>query len=68
MDGFLNLKLKERMTMLITRSCAIVLAIVVALFFDSLAPLDALNEWINVLQPIHISFALIPLRTLVSKE
>jgi Mn2+/Fe2+ NRAMP family transporter len=39
---------------------------VVISFFDSLEALDVLNEWFNVLQPIHIPFALIPLITLVS--
>jgi NRAMP (natural resistance-associated macrophage protein)-like metal ion transporter len=66
MGGFPNLKLKKWMTTLITRGCAIVLAIVVASFFDSLEALDVLNEWFSVLQPIHIPFALIPLITLVS--
>ncbi|ONK75892.1 uncharacterized protein A4U43_C03F21670 [Asparagus officinalis] len=69
MGGFLNLRLKKSIRALITRSCAIVPAIVVALFFDtSDDALDILNEWLNVLQSVQIPFALIPLLTLVSKE
>lgn len=69
MGGFLNLRLKKWVRALITRSCAIVPTIVVALFFDTgEATMDILNEWLNVLQAIQIPFALIPLLTLVSKE
>ncbi|KAL0432552.1 UNVERIFIED_CONTAM: Metal transporter Nramp2 [Sesamum latifolium] len=54
---------------LITRSCAIIPTIIVALVFNkSESSLDVLNEWLNVLQSIQIPFALIPLLTLVSKE
>ncbi|KAL8151759.1 hypothetical protein V2J09_021567 [Rumex salicifolius] len=69
MSGFLNLRLKKWMRALITRSCAIVPTIVVALFFDtSDDTLDVLNEWLNVLQSVQIPFAVIPLLCLVSKE
>ncbi|XVF61285.1 hypothetical protein PTKIN_Ptkin08bG0118000 [Pterospermum kingtungense] len=69
MGGFLNLKLKKWLRALITRSCAIIPTIIVALVFDtSEAALDVLNEWLNVLQSIQIPFALIPLLCLVSKE
>ncbi|KAL2505944.1 Metal transporter Nramp2 [Abeliophyllum distichum] len=69
MGGFLNLRLKKSVRALITRSCAILPTIVVALVFNkSEASLDVLNEWLNVLQSIQIPFALIPLLTLVSKE
>ncbi|KAK1366895.1 Metal transporter Nramp2 [Heracleum sosnowskyi] len=69
MGGFLNLRLKKWMRALITRSCAIVPTIIVALVYNrSEASLDVLNEWLNVLQSIQIPFALIPLLTLVSKE
>lgn len=69
MGGFLNLRLKKWLRALITRSCAIVPTMVVALVFNrSEASLDVLNEWLNVLQSIQIPFALIPLLTLVSKE
>ncbi|KAM7251781.1 hypothetical protein ACFE04_023664 [Oxalis oulophora] len=69
MGGFLNLRLKKWMRSLITRSCAIIPTIIVALAFDtSEDTLDALNEWLNVLQSIQIPFAVIPLLYLVSKE
>lgn len=69
MGGFLNLRLKKWLRALITRSCAIVPTIIVAIVYNrSEASLDVLNEWLNVLQSIQIPFALIPLLTLVSKE
>ena len=69
MGGFLNLRLKKWLRALITRSCAIVPTIIVALVFNrSEASLDVLNEWLNVLQSVQIPFALIPLLTLVSNE
>ncbi|KAH9755692.1 metal transporter Nramp2 [Citrus sinensis] len=69
MGGFLNLPMKKWLRALITRSCAIVPTMIVALIFNtSEASLDILNEWLNVLQSIQIPFALIPLLTLVSKE
>lgn len=69
MGGFLNLRLKKWLRALITRSCAIVPTIIVAIIFNtSEGSLDVLNEWLNVLQSIQIPFALIPLLTLVSKE
>ncbi|KAG8377509.1 hypothetical protein BUALT_Bualt08G0040300 [Buddleja alternifolia] len=69
MGGFLDLKLKKSVRALITRSCAIIPTIVVALIFNkSEASLDVLNEWLNVLQSVQIPFALIPLLTLVAKE
>ncbi|KAL2906403.1 Metal transporter Nramp4 [Bienertia sinuspersici] len=69
MGGFLNLRLKKWMRALITRSCAIIPTIIVALLFDTSDDmLDVLNEWLNVLQSIQIPFAVIPLLYLVSKE
>ncbi|KAM7263476.1 hypothetical protein ACFE04_001159 [Oxalis oulophora] len=69
MGGFLNLPLKKWMRALITRSCAIIPTIIVALIFNtSESSLDHLNEWLNVLQSIQIPFAVIPLLTLVAKE
>ncbi|KAK7292772.1 hypothetical protein RJT34_15625 [Clitoria ternatea] len=68
-EGFLNLNIKKWLRALITRSCAIVPTMVVAIVFNtSEGSLDTLNEWLNVLQAIQIPFALIPLLTLVSKE
>ncbi|KAL6995425.1 Natural resistance-associated macrophage protein 2 [Sarracenia purpurea var. burkii] len=69
MGGFLNLRMKKWLRSLISRSCAIVPTIIVALVFKrSEATLDVLNEWLNVLQSMQIPFSLIPLFTLVSKE
>ncbi|CAM8884563.1 unnamed protein product [Rhodiola kirilowii] len=69
MGGFLNLRLKKWLRALITRSCAIIPTIIVALWFDTNEDsLDVLNEWLNVLQSIQIPFALIPLLFLVSKK
>ncbi|KAF5940780.1 hypothetical protein HYC85_021947 [Camellia sinensis] len=69
MGGFLNLRLKKWLRALITRSCAIIPIMIVALAFDtSEDSLDVLNEWLNVLKSIQIPFALIPLLCLVSKE
>nr|CAD1822635.1 unnamed protein product [Ananas comosus var. bracteatus] len=69
MGGFLNLRLRKWVRAMITRSCAIVPTIIVALFFDTEnAGMDALNESLNVLQSVQIPFVLIPLITLVSKE
>nr|AKQ44372.1 natural resistance-associated macrophage protein 4h [Sedum alfredii] len=69
MGGFLNLKLKKWLRALITRSCAIIPTMIVALLFDTTEDsLDVLNEWLNVLQSIQIPFALIPLLFLVSNK
>lgn len=69
MGGFLNLRLKKWLRVMITRSFAIIPTMIVALFFDTEDPtMDILNEALNVLQSIQIPFALIPLITLVSKE
>lgn len=69
MGGFLDMRLKKWVRALITRSCAIVPTMIVALVFDtSEDSLDVMNEWLNVLQSVQIPFALIPLVCLVSKE
>ncbi|KAL2529602.1 Metal transporter Nramp2 [Forsythia ovata] len=69
MGGFLNLQLKKWLRSVITRSCAIVPTIIVAIIFNrSEDSLDVLNEWLNVLQGMQIPFAIIPLLTLVSNE
>ncbi|XP_009620157.1 metal transporter Nramp2-like [Nicotiana tabacum] len=69
MGGFLNLRMKKWIRSVITRSCAIVPTIIVAIYFNrSEDSLDVLNEWLNVLQGMVIPFAIIPLLTLVSNE
>ncbi|KAJ8538124.1 hypothetical protein K7X08_014664 [Anisodus acutangulus] len=69
MGGFLNLRRKKWIRSVITRSCAIVPTIIVAIYFNrSEDSLDVLNEWLNVLQGMQIPFAIIPLVTFVSNE
>ncbi|CAH9077880.1 unnamed protein product [Cuscuta epithymum] len=69
MEGFLNLRMKKWVRSVITRSCAIIPTIVVAVVFNrSQDSLDSLNEWLNVVQGMQIPFAIIPLLTLVSNE
>ncbi|KAI3465292.1 hypothetical protein Pfo_021955 [Paulownia fortunei] len=69
MGGFLNLQIKKWLRSLITRSCAILPTIIVAIVFNrSEELLDVLNEWLNVLQAMQIPFAVIPLLHLVSNE
>lgn len=67
MAGFLNLRVKKWIRVLVTRLVAIVPTVAVALAFDSSEnELDNLSEWLNVLQSIQLPFALIPLLCLVS--
>lgn len=69
MGGFLNLQIKKWLRSLITRSCAILPTIIVAIIFNRSEELfDVLNEWLNVLQAMQIPFAVIPLLHLVSDE
>ncbi|KAL8058719.1 hypothetical protein ABFX02_03G038300 [Erythranthe guttata] len=69
MEGFLNLQIKKWMRSLITRSCAILPTMIVAIVFNrSEELLDVLNEWLNVLQAMQIPFAVVPLLHLVSNE
>ncbi|KAK1433118.1 hypothetical protein QVD17_10024 [Tagetes erecta] len=69
MGGFLDLRLKKWSRALITRSCAILPTLIVALIFDgSENKLDVLNEWLNVVQSMQYPFALIPLLCLVANE
>ncbi|KAL4559602.1 hypothetical protein LXL04_031745 [Taraxacum kok-saghyz] len=69
MGGFLDLDMRKWIRTLITRSCAIVPTIIVAVYFNrSEDSLDVLNQWLNVLQGMQIPFAVIPLVRLVSCE
>ncbi|XP_051139599.1 metal transporter Nramp3-like [Andrographis paniculata] len=69
MSGFLNMQIKKWLRSLITRSCAILPTILVAMIFNrSEELLDVLNEWLNVLQAMQIPFAVVPLLHLVSSE
>jgi NRAMP (natural resistance-associated macrophage protein)-like metal ion transporter len=67
MAGFLDMRVKKWIRVLVTRLVAIVPTVAVALLFDSSEnELDQLSEWLNVLQSIQLPFALIPLLCLVS--
>ena len=69
MEGFLDLPMRKWLRTLITRSCAIVPTMIVAVWFNrSEDSLDVLNQWLNILQGIQIPFALIPLLKLVASE
>ncbi|XP_024393903.1 metal transporter Nramp4 isoform X2 [Physcomitrium patens] len=69
MAGFLDLRVKKWIRVLVTRAVAIVPTVIVALSFDSSEnELDNLSEWLNVLQSIQLPFALIPLLCLVSNK
>ncbi|KAL3655258.1 Natural resistance-associated macrophage protein 2 [Castilleja foliolosa] len=69
MGGFLNLQIKKWVRSLITRSCAILPTVIIAIAFNrSEELLDVLNEWLNVLQAMQIPFAVVPLLHLVSSE
>ncbi|CAM6083362.1 unnamed protein product [Calypogeia fissa] len=69
MAGFLEIRVKKWLRVLVTRSVAIVPTVIVALIFDEAGNnLDRMNEWLNVLQSVQLPFALIPLLCLVSTE
>ncbi|KAK3605981.1 hypothetical protein CHS0354_019660 [Potamilus streckersoni] len=57
--GFLNIKWAKWKRVLLTRSIAIVPAIVVALAATD--GLDNMNNWLNVLQSVQLPFALLPI-------
>ena len=71
MSGFLDLKIGAFRRALLTRAVALVPTLAVALIFDdvdgsSFSSLDALNQWLNILQSIQLPFAIIPLLFLTS--
>ncbi|KAL2232648.1 metal transporter Nramp2 [Sesamum indicum] len=69
MGGFLDLQIQKWLRSLISRSCAILPIIIVAIVFNrSEELLDVVNEWLNVLQAVQIPFAVVPLLHLVSSE
>ena len=61
MGGFLDLRVPVFTRALITRAVAIVPAMAVALSAraDS-TRLDALNQWLNILQAVQLPFAVVP--------
>eukprot|EP01094_Clydonella_sp_ATCC50884_P019596 TRINITY_DN3872_c0_g1_i1.p1 TRINITY_DN3872_c0_g1~~TRINITY_DN3872_c0_g1_i1.p1 ORF type:complete len:530 (-),score=178.29 TRINITY_DN3872_c0_g1_i1:139-1728(-) len=66
MQGFLNLQIAPWKRVLLTRSVAIVPAVLVAAFAGS--ALDTLDEGLNVLQSIQLPFALLPVLKFTSKD
>jgi len=58
MEGFLQLKIPRWKRLMITRSVAIVPAVLVAVSAHN--NLDGLYEWLNVLQSVQLPFALLP--------
>jgi Mn2+/Fe2+ NRAMP family transporter len=59
MQGFLNIDVSPWVRVMITRSIAIVPAVLVAV--SSTNHLDSLDEWLNIVQSIQLPFALLPL-------
>eukprot|EP00026_Physarum_polycephalum_P006005 Phypoly_transcript_06045.p1 GENE.Phypoly_transcript_06045~~Phypoly_transcript_06045.p1 ORF type:complete len:444 (-),score=53.35 Phypoly_transcript_06045:181-1512(-) len=66
MEGFLDLKIPKWKRLMITRSVAIVPAVVVAIVAHN--HLDDLDEWLNVLQSVQLPFALLPVLVLTSEK
>ncbi|XP_025139945.1 natural resistance-associated macrophage protein 2 isoform X4 [Bubalus bubalis] len=65
MEGFLNLKWSRFARVSLTRSIAIIPALLVAVFQD-VEHLTGLNDILNVLQSLQLPFALIPILTYTS--
>eukprot|EP01084_Bolivina_argentea_P292634 503116_1 len=69
MSGFLDLQIQPWQRMFLTRSCALVPALIVVLVFhNNETASDAMSEWLNVLQSIVLPFAIIPLLHFSSSE
>ncbi|KAL6771532.1 NRAMP4A [Auxenochlorella protothecoides x Auxenochlorella symbiontica] len=64
MDGFLDLKLSATKRAMITRGVALCPTMLFA--FASPGMMDALNQWINILQSVQLPFAVVPLLVLTS--
>jgi NRAMP (natural resistance-associated macrophage protein)-like metal ion transporter len=67
MSGYLNIRMKPSHRALLTRAVAVgpTLAVALAARKDS-TRLDALNQWLNILQAVQLPFAVIPLLALTS--
>ncbi|XP_049624023.1 natural resistance-associated macrophage protein 1 [Suncus etruscus] len=65
MEGFLKLRWSRFARMLLTRSCAILPTVLVAVFRD-LRDLSGLNDLLNVLQSLLLPFAVLPILTFTS--
>eukprot|EP01052_Picozoa_sp_SAG31_P057884 SAG31_NODE_17379_length_673_cov_0.637631_1_plen_119_part_10 len=61
MEGFLNLKIAAWKRLALTRSIALVPALVVALATQSYPKVsDDADQWLNILQSVQLPFALLP--------
>ncbi|XP_052049732.1 natural resistance-associated macrophage protein 1 isoform X2 [Apodemus sylvaticus] len=65
MEGFLKLRWSRFARVLLTRSCAILPTVLVAVFRD-LRDLSGLNDLLNVLQSLLLPFAVLPILTFTS--
>ncbi|KAM5228718.1 natural resistance-associated macrophage protein 1 [Ctenodactylus gundi] len=65
MEGFLKLRWSRFARVLLTRSCAILPTVLVAVFRD-LRDLSSLNDLLNVLQSLLLPFAVLPVLTFTS--
>ncbi|XP_012657672.1 natural resistance-associated macrophage protein 1 isoform X3 [Otolemur garnettii] len=65
MEGFLRLRWSRFGRVLLTRSCAILPTVLVAVFRD-LKDLSGLNDLLNVLQSLLLPFAVLPILTFTS--
>ncbi|KFO20182.1 Natural resistance-associated macrophage protein 1 [Fukomys damarensis] len=65
MEGFLKLRWSRFARVLLTRSCAILPTVLVAVFRD-LRDLSDLNDLLNVLQSLLLPFAVLPILTFTS--
>ncbi|XP_042535181.1 natural resistance-associated macrophage protein 1 [Dipodomys spectabilis] len=65
MEGFLRLRWSRFARVLLTRSCAILPTVLVAVFRD-LSDLSGLNDLLNVLQSLLLPFAVLPILTFTS--
>ncbi|NIG59834.1 natural resistance-associated macrophage protein 1 isoform X3 [Pontoporia blainvillei] len=65
MEGFLKLRWSRFARVLLTRSCAILPTMLVAVFRD-LRDLSGLNDLLNVLQSLLLPFAVLPILTFTS--
>ncbi|XP_060049881.1 natural resistance-associated macrophage protein 1 isoform X3 [Erinaceus europaeus] len=65
MEGFLKLQWPRFARVLLTRSCAILPTVLVAIFRD-LSDLSSLNDILNVLQSLLLPFAVLPILTFTS--
>ncbi|XP_061240914.1 natural resistance-associated macrophage protein 1 isoform X1 [Bos javanicus] len=65
MEGFLKLRWSRFARVLLTRSCAILPTVLLAVFRD-LRDLSGLNDLLNVLQSLLLPFAVLPILTFTS--